>query len=300
MDYKQLKQPNLTIQGKAGWCLSVAQDVWNVPHLYPKAIDAWNDSSADNHPDELPPNNVCVILYWTFTLEGIQFGHIATWVPGRGVYSSPLNVSYGSEWYPSVQAMTNRINQIAGANSKYLGWSESLSQVKLVTKEGSTVAQIGNGENWYARLNKLHIMVRGRELDRATFNAYLGKDTLTFIEDVCDGPEADAVQHAREIGQLALKDDWQGQIYGLIDKLNATQIALQNEQNKPAKEVIKEVEKIIEKPVEVIKEVVVEKPVYTHDKETAEATQTILKNTNTIKGVVYNIWGVVKKLTGAK
>jgi hypothetical protein len=42
------------------------------------------------------------------------------------------------------------------------------------------------------------------------------------------------------------------------------QTALRNEQNKPAKEVIKEVEKIVEKPVEVIKEV----PVYTHDQET--------------------------------
>ena len=134
---KQLISPNLTVQGKAGWCLSVAQDVWGTPHLYAKAIDAWNDSTASNHPGEQPPSDVCVPVYWTYTESGIQYGHIATWVPGRGVYSSPFNVSYGAQWFDSIQAVTDRINRIAGANSRYLGWSETLSRVQLVSNTSS-------------------------------------------------------------------------------------------------------------------------------------------------------------------
>lgn len=50
----------------------------------------------------------------------------------------------------------------------------------------------------------------------------------------------------------------------LTDRLGVIETLLINEQNKPAKEIIKEVQVIVEKPVEVIKEV----PVYTHDAET--------------------------------
>lgn len=137
----QLKQPNLSIQGAAGWCLSVAQNVWGVPHIYNYALEAWNASSQFNHPNEQPPSDVCVVVYWTYfdVKDQMPYGHIATWVPGKGVYTSPFNTSYGSEWYPSIQAMTNRINQIRGANSSYLGWSESLSNVKLVT--GGSMAE---------------------------------------------------------------------------------------------------------------------------------------------------------------
>lgn len=132
----QLKQPNLTVKGKAGWCLSVAQDVWGVPHWYPKAIDAWNASTAFNHPNEQPPSDVSVVVYWTYVENGIQYGHIATFVPGRGVYTSPFNSLHGAEWYASIQAMTDRIRKI-DKNSVYLGWSEVLSNVKLVTAGGS-------------------------------------------------------------------------------------------------------------------------------------------------------------------
>jgi len=91
--------------------------------------------------------------------------------------------------------------------------------------QGENSMVIGNGENWYGRLNKLHNQVRGRDLDRATFNAFVGQDTLKFMEAVSDDPEADRVQNAQNVGTIAVRDKWDQQIYGLQDQLkNANDI----------------------------------------------------------------------------
>lgn len=130
----QIVQPDLGIKGAAGYCLSVAEDVGHTPHAYDYALEAWNSSSSSNHPNEQPPSDVCVVVYWSYydKNDNVWYGHVAWNIPGSGVYTSPFNISYGSEWYPSIQAMTDRINKISEAQSVYLGWSESLAGVKLV------------------------------------------------------------------------------------------------------------------------------------------------------------------------
>lgn len=137
----QLVQPNLTVTGKSGYCLEMQENVWGSLHWYKYAEQAWNSSSADNHPGEQPPNNVCVLVYWTYfdTKDNAEYGHVATWVPGRGVYSSTFNTALGAEWYPSIQAMTNRINQIPGAKGRYLGWSGVIANVRVIKGENMAV-----------------------------------------------------------------------------------------------------------------------------------------------------------------
>lgn len=136
MSYIQLVSPNLSVSGRSGYCLEMQENVWGALHQYDYAEQAWNSSSADNHPLE-PPPNVCVPLYWTYfdTADNAEYGHVATWVPGRGVFSSTFNTAIGSEWYPSVQAMTDRINKIPRANGRYLGWSEVISNVRVIQGE---------------------------------------------------------------------------------------------------------------------------------------------------------------------
>lgn len=279
---KQLVSPNLTVQGKAGWCLWVAQEVWGVPHLYPKAIDAWNASSASNHTDGLP--DVSVPVYWTFydRSVGVEYGHIATYVPNRGIYSSPFNSSYGGEWYPSLQALTERVNQIAGANCRYLGWSETLSGVQLVIEEEDMT--IPDADNYYWRYGQdLAERLRGRQLSRDEFRQHLvGQTDLRAIEILSDDPEADTTQHAQTIGVVALRDNWQGQMYALQQQLADTKVALQNAENKPPVEVVKEVEKIITKSV------------YINDPILAKNTQDTLTIVKSIKGMLINFIGVVK------
>ena len=279
---KQLVSPNLTVQGKAGWCLWVAQEVWGVPHLYAKAIDAWNASSVSNHTDPLP--DVAVPVYWTFfdRTDGVEYGHIATYVPNRGIYSSPFNSSFGSEWYPTIQALTERVNQIAGANCRYLGWSETLSGVQLVIEEEDMT--IPDADNYYWRYGqKLARQVRGRELSRDEFRAALvGKTDLNAVEILSDDSEADTMLHAQDVGVIAVQDNWEGQIESLTKQLNDTKVALQNAENKPPVEVVKEVEKIITKSV------------YINDPILAKNTQDTLTIVKSIKGMLINFIGVVK------
>ena len=200
--YKNTRQPNLTISGASGWCLSFTQDVWGTPHLYPKAIDAWNASGASNHPNEQPPIEVKTIAYWTYKdpTDGIQYGHIATNVPGQGVYTSPFNRSYGYEWYGSIQSMSDRIKRI-DPNSKYLGWSESLSGIKLVIKGDEMITDDDDHFIW---LNGAGTTIEDKGFDRAYFSNYLvGRKTYDVLKAMLGSPEAKA--KAQRIADMQTK-----------------------------------------------------------------------------------------------
>lgn len=137
---KQLVQPKLTTKAKAGWCLWHVQEDYGVPHMYdfaadnnPNVPDAWSLCQL-KHVNEQPPSDVCVPVFTTYTEGGVEMGHIAISVPGRGIFSSPMDVSYGNQWFASVDAMVARIKQLY-SGCTYLGWSEDLSGVQLVMEE---------------------------------------------------------------------------------------------------------------------------------------------------------------------
>jgi len=98
------------------------------------------------------------------------------------------------------------------------------------TNNAGTPAQGGdmiiNDDNNYARFNKLHMQVRGRPVDRATFNAFVGKPWLTAIETISDDPEANQHESNANIGALAIKDNWQQQIYDLQAKVKTQQASM--------------------------------------------------------------------------
>jgi hypothetical protein len=223
--YDALAAPNLGVTGTAGLCLSMQENVWGALHWYDYALQAWNASSPFNHPDEQPPVNVSVLLFWSYydQKDDAWYGHVATWVPGRGVFSSPFNSTTGSEWYPSIAAMTARINRIPRAQAVYLGWSEQIANVRVAQPQGATMAIIDSGDNWIARADKTMYMIRGRHLGNGELTPFVGKDFLTFAEAVEDDPEADTATHWQEVGQIAVTNDWKGQIDALNTQLAAAQ-----------------------------------------------------------------------------
>ena len=83
------------------------------------------------------------------------------------------------------------------------------------------MAGIPDADNYYWRYGqKLAEQVRGRQLSREEFRKYLvGQSDLRVVEILSDDPEATRTQQAQVVGQLAVKDNWQGQIYGLQDQL---------------------------------------------------------------------------------
>lgn len=76
---------------------------------------------------------------------------------------------------------------------------------------------IPDADNYYWRYGqKLAEQVRGRQLSRAEFSQHIaGKTDLRAVEILSDDPEADRALEAQRLGQLAQRDNWQGQIYGL-------------------------------------------------------------------------------------
>ncbi len=81
---------------------------------------------------------------------------------------------------------------------------------------------IQDTDHEYGRWNKLGYQIRGRGLSRDEFRASaVGRTWLSAIEILSDNKEADTTTRAQEIGQMAVRDNWEGQIYGLIDQLKA-------------------------------------------------------------------------------
>lgn len=105
------------------------------------------------------------------------------------------------------------------------GYGGAINPQPYITNQGASpqeeTVKIGGGENWYNRLNKLHLQVRGRPLERSIFDKFVGADTLSFIEAVSDNKEADTVQTWQTVGKTAVTDKWDQQIYKLQDQVKA-------------------------------------------------------------------------------
>jgi hypothetical protein len=113
--------PNYAVKDYAGMCLQFTQSVWGAPIRYATAWDSWQ-ANPDKQTGDIP-EVACLIWFshWG-TYGGItgNFGHVVTYVPGRGYLSSPGN-GYGQEWL-------NNISQVeARFNCTYVGWTPSLN-----------------------------------------------------------------------------------------------------------------------------------------------------------------------------
>lgn len=178
MAWKQLVIPNYSVQGKAGWCLWVQQEVYSVPHLYLTAKDAW-DAAQFKHPGERPPEGIHALCYWTYTESGIPYWHVATRHPNLSVFSSPFDYNYGAQWYGSIDAMTARIRKI-DPTCTYVGWAEDLSNVRLV--EGEDMKVTANN------LKYLYLGIYAEDVPEAKLanDSWVGKDYAEATQAMLD------------------------------------------------------------------------------------------------------------------
>jgi hypothetical protein len=121
--WSQISSPRDDVKSEPGWCLWFAQEVWQVPHQYATAWDAWQATQFKHEGRDLP--DVCVPVW--FDHWGTygdpprygQYGHVVTYFPGRGFLSSPGR-NYGQEWLATIEAVERRFN------STFVGWSEDM------------------------------------------------------------------------------------------------------------------------------------------------------------------------------
>jgi len=83
------------------------------------------------------------------------------------------------------------------SNGSYLGWGESVNNVKVVT-QGDDMP-IPDADNYFGRYNKLMLQVRGRNMTRDEFRKNIvGVSDLTAVERISDNAESDRATEAQQ------------------------------------------------------------------------------------------------------
>lgn len=153
----QLVSPNLSVTDYPGFCLRMQQSVWGAPVMYETAWQSYQHTQFRHAANEPLPNDVAVLLWFdhwgTYGEPPIygQFGHVATYVPGRGILSNPAK-GKGQKWYNTIQECA------ADCNATYVGWSEDINGLRVAEitntpplPEGLQMANIyintDNGQN---------------------------------------------------------------------------------------------------------------------------------------------------------
>lgn len=157
-----------------------------------------------------------------------------TGVPPYGsivVFNGRVGGGYGHTGVAIEGCDTNQVRVIqqndpfgSGASIKVynynnvMGWLVPKSQAVPNPPQGGGSEMVVNDNNNFARFNKLHLQVRGRSVDKATFDNFVGQPWLKVIEVFSDDQEANIHEQNANIGALAVRDNWQGQINTLLDQ----------------------------------------------------------------------------------
>ena len=135
MSWQTLVNVNMNTVSKPGMCLWLAEEAVGAPHWYGTAREAW-DNASDRHFGDynLPDAVVAVFWSWVGDLgEGpLDYGHVALWVPGVGLFSSPRGWRDGVT--NTVYSSIDEVSSWLGAS--FLGWSTDLAGLQLSTWTG--------------------------------------------------------------------------------------------------------------------------------------------------------------------
>ena len=161
-----------------------------------------NYSQIKNTPDAVPQAGD--IIVWNSRYGG-GYGHtaIATGT-GNTSYFESLDQNYPTG---------SPAHIVRHSYDGVIGW---LRPNKLTTGDNDMVIQ---GENEFARANKLHQQLLGVPLSREVFNQLVGKSWLNVIEIFSDHQATADQQAILQVGRVAVKDKWQQQIYDLQAQL---------------------------------------------------------------------------------
>ena len=122
----QLVAPNLDAQGTPGFCLALQQKVWGAPVRYGTAWEAWQHVTQQTSQ---VPEDVSTLLWFDHwgTYGGVygQYGHVVTYVPGRGLLSNPAR-GLGQRWYNTIQECEK------DCNATNVGWSPDINGLQVV------------------------------------------------------------------------------------------------------------------------------------------------------------------------
>lgn len=135
MPYVTKVAPDFNVTDNPGMCLALVEAAYNTPEpfdsMYGCARDSWDASGFKHETNEMPGVPVPVFFSWVGTINGVtkDWGDARIFVPGRGVFGSPLHWDdpAGNSWVADL----NEIERLI-PGAKYLGWTEDISGYRVV------------------------------------------------------------------------------------------------------------------------------------------------------------------------
>ena len=152
-----------------------------------------------------------------------QYGHIGILLSGGRFFQENANTA-GAQRRVLADGTVVYSSTIVPLYSSLGGAAPSFYRLKSYVGNvaGGDEGVIGNTDNEYARWRQLGVQVRGRVMGRDEFvAAAVGRTWLAAIEILSDDAEAVRTQQAQEVGQIAVNDNWQQQIYDRMAERDA-------------------------------------------------------------------------------
>ena len=148
-----------------------------------------------------------------------QYGHIGVLLDQDRIFEENVNV--GGVARRLVDGAYVYASRIGRLSESWRAVQATIYRINTYSEQGGD-EMIPDQDNYYWRWGKKNaFFFRGRELSRAEFSKFIaGRNGTTATEILGDNPEADQTAADIRLGQLARRDNWQGQIYGLIDQVN--------------------------------------------------------------------------------
>lgn len=132
--YVQVVTPNVNAPGYSGGCLQYVDDGVNPPKRQPTAQTSWDYavSTGVAHPNEEPPNNVWVPVYYSIDNgQWAGYGHVA-WYYSDGKTTKIYDSEFGAGMRSTPYSSGAELFQYMGWRMRYYGWSEAVDGLTIV------------------------------------------------------------------------------------------------------------------------------------------------------------------------
>lgn len=196
---QQLIQPTLPGKGIVGECLVYARSLYGIGPKYLTALKGWQ--GAQYKSSGSPPTDVSVPLWFSWKTDG----HVVVQVPGKGLYSSPMKAGENYHIFSSIASVESYLG------AKYLGWSEDINDVRVVT-EGDNMAAATEYD-----VNIIDYYVAGNN-GYDTHPNSLNGENATFLKQFIGQETQTVLRHFYQVSG----GDWKTRLDGLYARL-ATQ-----------------------------------------------------------------------------
>lgn len=132
--YAQVVTPDVNVPGYSGGCLQYVDDGVNPPNRQPTAQISWDYAVKTGvaHPNEEPPNNVWVPVYYSIDNgPWAGYGHVA-WYYSDGNKTMIYDSEYGAGVRSTPYSSGAELFQHMGWQMRYYGWSEAVDGLTIV------------------------------------------------------------------------------------------------------------------------------------------------------------------------